>query len=143
MREIAVLPVPVFSALCNQAFRLRRDVFVIEQGVPESEEFDADDLHAFHVVAIGAGEVRGTLRVIHGESHVKLGRVVVEKSWRGQGVATAVISFAMEQHRDVRENRFYLTAQTDKVVFYQRVGFKEFGQEFLDGGIPHLAMKNY
>lgn len=80
LQEIAVLPVPVFSTLCNQAFRLRRDVFIVEQSVPESEEFDADDLEAFHVVAIGGGEVCGTLRVIHAEPHVKIGRVVVERS---------------------------------------------------------------
>lgn len=138
-----MLPVPVFSTLCNLAFRLRRDVFVVEQSVPESEEFDADDLIAFHIVAIGRGEVCATLRVIHAEAHVKIGRVVVERSWRGKGVATAMMKFAMERHRDVRGDRFFLTAQTDKLALYQRHGFKEYGDEFLDGGIPHLAMKNY
>ncbi|MGO7601795.1 GNAT family N-acetyltransferase, partial [Rhizobium ruizarguesonis] len=60
--ETAILSVPVFSTLCNEAFRLRRAVFVHEQKVPEAEELDADDLRAHHLVAVTAGEVSGTLR---------------------------------------------------------------------------------
>jgi predicted GNAT family N-acyltransferase len=46
-------------------------------------------------------------------------------------------------HRAARDNRFYLTAQSDKVALYERFGFTAYGDEFLDGGMPHLAMKNY
>ncbi|MBB3913006.1 putative GNAT family N-acyltransferase [Rhizobium fabae] len=52
MVETAILSVPVFSTLCNEAFRLRRAVFVHEQKVPEAEEFDSDDLTAHHIVAV-------------------------------------------------------------------------------------------
>ena len=42
-----------------------------------------------------------------------------------------------------RTARFYLTAQSDKVALCERFGFVVFGEEFLDGGMPDLAMKNY
>lgn len=74
MVETTILSVPVFSMLCNEAFRLRRAVFVHEQKVPEAEEFDADDLSA-----LTAGEVSGTLRVIYAEEHVKIGRVAASR----------------------------------------------------------------
>jgi len=143
MVETAILSVPVFSTLCNEAFRLRRAVFVHEQKVPESEEFNADDFTAHHLVAVTAGEVSGTLRLIYAEEHVKIGRVAVAGSWCGRGIAAAMIGRAMELHRDARDNRFYLTAQADKLPLYQRFGFVAYGEEFLDGGMPHLAMKNY
>jgi predicted GNAT family N-acyltransferase len=54
-----------------------------------------------------------------------------------------MIGQAMELHRAARDNRFYLTAQADKLPLYERFGFVAYGAEFLDGGIPHLAMKNY
>ena len=41
------------------------------------------------------------------------------------------------------ETRFYLTAQTDKLALYEKLGFTAFGDEFQDGGMPHLAMKTY
>lgn len=144
MHDITFLTVPVFSTLCNAAFALRREVFVIEQQIPESEEFDADDLTATHLVAIGAGNVVGTLRIIWTPEHVKLGRVVVARSWRGKGISKQLLQHAMELARARGETRFYLTAQHDKLGVYQGLGFVAFEEPFDDGsGILHLAMKTY
>jgi predicted GNAT family N-acyltransferase len=141
MPGITLLEVPVFSMLCNEAFRLRRAVFVTEQNVPADEEFDAHDLTATHVVAVARGEVCGTLRVIHVPDHVKIGRVVVAKDARGKGIASAMVGFAMALQPE--GSRFYLTAQTDKTALYEKFGFKAFGDVFDDGGMPHIAMKTY
>ena len=138
---LAVLTVPVFSMLCNQAFRLRREVFIVEQNVPEDEEFDAYDLAATHVVAIADGEVCGTLRIIHDPEHIKIGRVVVAIPARGKGVASAMIAHAIGLQKPA--SRFYLTAQVDKTALYGKFGFVAFGDIFDDGGMPHIAMKTY
>ncbi|WP_200847766.1 GNAT family N-acetyltransferase [Rhizobium sp. 18055] len=143
MADALVLTVPIFSTLCNEAFKLRRAVFITEQKVPLEEEFDHDDLTAHHLVAIIGGEVCGTLRVITMDEHIKIGRVAVSVAARGHGIASLMISQAMKDHGATRGNRFYLTAQTDKVGLYERFGFKAYGDEFLDGGMPHLAMKTY
>lgn len=144
MHDITLLAVPVFSTLANAAFALRREVFVIEQQIPEAEEFDADDLTATHVVAIGAGNVVGTLRIIWTPEHVKLGRVVVAQLWRGQGISTRLLRHAMDLARDRGETRFYLAAQHDKLAVYEKLGFVAFGEPFDDGsGILHLKMKTY
>ena len=143
MREIHILTVPVFSSLCNLGFRLRHTVFVEEQGVPSEQEFDQDDLNAIHIVAISEGEVIGTLRVIRRDEHFKIGRVVVAIAARGKGVASRMLENALEYYEVEARGRFYLTAQTDKVRLYGKFGFKAFGAEFFDGGIPHIAMKNY
>jgi len=140
---ITVLRVPVFSSLCNLAFNIRREVFVWEQHVPEHEENDADDLTATHFVAIVAGEVVGTLRVITKPEHAKIGRVAVRQQFRGQGIAKAMMLAAMDFARANGEQRFYLTAQTDKIGMYEKLGFTAFGAEFQDGGMPHLAMRTY
>lgn len=143
MSNTTVLTVPIFSTLCNEAFRLRREVFILEQNVPPDEEFDADDFIAFHVVGIEAGEVAGTLRLIHAEDYVKIGRVAVGLPWRGRGIAGAMLRHAMEEHSQARGNRFHLAAQSDKMGLYQRFGFKAYGDEFLDVAIPHFNMKNF
>ncbi|WP_137153024.1 GNAT family N-acetyltransferase [Devosia sp. FKR38] len=138
-----ILVVPPFSTLCNAAFALRREVFVWEQNVPEEEEHDADDLTATHFVAVLEGEVVGTLRLIDYPEHVKIGRVAVRQAFRGRGIAQAMIAAAMDHARARGRDRFYLTAQSDKLGFYQRLGFAAFGPEFQDGGMPHRAMRNY
>lgn len=141
--DITILFVPVFSTLCNAAFSLRKEVFVREQGVPEMDEVDLDDFTASHLIAILSGEVVGTLRLIRKDEHVKIGRVAVKATVRGRGIATTLMLHAMENLRASGRDRFYLTAQVDKVDFYTKFGFTAFGEEFLDGGMPHLAMRNY
>jgi predicted GNAT family N-acyltransferase len=141
--DIAILRVPVFSTLCNAAFALRREVFVWEQHVPPQEENDADDLTATHFVAIAEGEVVGTLRVIQKPEHAKIGRVAVRQHWRGRGIAKKLMLAAMQFARDNGQDRLYLTAQTDKLGLYEKLGFVAFGEVFQDGGMPHLAMRTY
>ncbi len=138
-----ILTVPLFSHLGNHALALRREVFVGEQHVPPDEEFDAHDFTATHIVALLDGDVVGALRVLFLPEHVKFGRVVVARSARGQGIATRMMHFAMDLARDRGETRFYLTAQSDKLALYEKLGFVAFGEEFEDGGMPHYAMKTY
>ncbi len=141
--QTTILIVPPFSTLCNAAFGLRREVFVWEQKVPEEEEHDADDMTATHFVAVVAGEVVGTLRLIDKPEHIKIGRVAVRQAFRGHGIARTMILAAMDHARAQGRDRFYLTAQSDKLGFYERLGFAAFGPEFQDGGMPHRAMRSY
>lgn len=138
-----ILTVPPFSTLCNAAFALRREVFVWEQKVPEAEEHDADDMTATHFVAILEGEVVGTLRLIDKPEHIKIGRVAVRQAFRGQGIARQMMLAAMDHARAKGRDRFFLTAQTDKLGFYERLGFTAFGPQFDDAGMPHRAMRTY
>lgn len=143
MNAPIILQVPVFSLLANAAFALRREVFVIEQKVPAEEENDADDLTATHFVALLEGDVVATLRLIDKPEHVKIGRVAVRQAFRGRGIAQALIAAAMDHARLEGRDCFYLTAQSDKLGFYERLGFVAFGPEFMDGGMPHRAMRDY
>ena len=141
--ETVVLTVPVFSMLGNACFGLRREVFVREQHVPDEEEFDADDLTATHLVAIRDGEVCGAMRLITTPARVKIGRVVVRRDHRGEGIAKAMVIAAMEMAAARGESRFHLDAQVDKIGFYESLGFAAYGPVFMDGGMPHRAMKTY
>lgn len=143
MSDIIILPVPVFSTLSNAAFALRKEVFVWEQKVPAEEELDSYDLTATHYVAVAEGNVVATLRLIEQPEHTKIGRVAVHQAWRGKGVARKLIEKAMADAREKGHERFYLTAQSDKLGLYEKLGFVAFGPEFMDGGMPHRAMRDY
>jgi predicted GNAT family N-acyltransferase len=143
MSDLRILAVPLRSHLGALALELRRAVFIIEQNVPVEVERDEYDPTATHIVALLDGNVVGVLRVVFLPEHVKFGRVAVARSARGRGIATAMMHFAMDLVRARGETRFYLTAQTDKLELYEKLGFVAYGDEFQDGGMPHLAMKNY
>lgn len=143
MSDLTLLTVPPFSTLCGSAFALRRDVFVHEQKVPPEEELDAYDLTATHLVAILDGEVVGTLRIVYLDEHAKIGRVVVNRHYRGRGIAKAMMVEAMRIAAEAGQPRVFLGAQLDKLSFYEQLGFVVFGEVFDDGGMPHRAMRNY
>ena len=143
MPSVTILPVPVFSPLCNLAFALRRAVFLDEQQV-EDEEFDAYDLTATHFVAIAEGAVIGTLRLIETPEHMKIGRVAVAKPARGAGIGRQLMQHAMAHARAAGHSRFALNAQHDKTGFYETFGFRPVGAPADDGsGILHVEMRTY
>src|SRR5688572_21425017 len=126
MSDPLILTVPLFSDLGNLGLALRRSVFVDEQHVPAAEEFDSYDLTATHVVALLDGNVVGCLRILFLDEHVKFGRVVVAPASRGKGIASLMMRYAMDLARARGETRFYLTAQTDKLALYEKLGFVAF-----------------
>jgi predicted GNAT family N-acyltransferase len=55
----------------------------------------------------------------------------------------AMMRVAMDVAKELGQVRFYLTAQSDKIGLYEKLGFVAFGDEFEEGGMPHRAMKTY
>jgi predicted GNAT family N-acyltransferase len=143
MPQLTILTVPVYSPLCNLAFALRRAVFIDEQQV-QDEEFDEHDRTATHFVAITAGDLVGTLRLIETSEQVKIGRVAVARSARGSGIGRQLMQHAMDFARGRGQSRFALNAQADKAGFYAALGFHAVTEPADDGsGILHVEMRTY
>ncbi|UII57053.1 GNAT family N-acetyltransferase [Cytobacillus spongiae] len=125
----------------QDAFSVRKSVFVEEQQVPLEEEIDEFESSAAHFVlydgelAVGAGR----FRVLDGIGKVE--RICVLSSHRkggsGKALMTAIEDFAKEQN--IHELK--LNAQTHAIPFYNKLGYEVVSEEFLDAGIPHRTMK--
>ncbi|MFE5811261.1 GNAT family N-acetyltransferase [Streptomyces sp. NPDC056491] len=132
-------------------FAVRSEVFVVEQSVPESIEYDAYDADAVHVLAVGADAVPlGTGRLLHGPVALgktgdltvgSLGRLAVAKSARGLGVGVALVRAIEAEAARRGLTAVDLGAQTHALGFYERLGYVAYGPEFQDAGIPHRAMR--
>lgn len=121
-----------------EVWRLRQQVFVIEQDCPYPD-LDGRDLEAAtrHVVLLEDDAVLGTLRVLDDGAWARIGRVVVAPEARGRGLAALLMAEAMTLCGD-REVR--LDAQTGLAGFYAAYGFEVAGPEFDEDGIMHLPM---
>ncbi|MEU0336226.1 GNAT family N-acetyltransferase [Streptomyces sp. NPDC006193] len=133
-------------------FALRKEVFVVEQGVAEDIEYDAYDAVAVHVLAVRRdGVPLGTGRLLHGETAAaktggdpavgSLGRLAVSREARGQGVGAALVRAVEDAARARGLAAVDLHAQTHALGFYERLGYEAYGPEFPDAGIPHRAMR--
>ncbi len=123
---------------------IRRQVFIDEQGVPESEEFGEEDNNAAHWIAYGADNVAmGTARLL-GD---KVGRMAVLKTHREQGVGSALMRQIIRYAATMSTDNIHLDAQVHALPFYERMKFEADGPVFDDVGIPHqhmtLALKHF
>jgi predicted GNAT family N-acyltransferase len=127
----------------EECFRIRAEVFIVEQSVPIGMERDAHDNEALHFIALADGQSVGTARVVlrdNGTS-AKIGRVAVYRSNRGVGIGKLLIA-AIEGCPDLkRVHTFVLDAQTHALQFYEGLGYEAYGKEFMDAGMPHRRMK--
>lgn len=120
---------------------LRRVVFIDEQGVPEADEIDDQDEVAIHLLASAGGRPVGTARLLLKGGAGKIGRVCVLREWRGTGLGAALIRAALARLRaEPGIATAKLSAQTDALGFYEKLGFAAVGEVYMDAGIPHQDM---
>ena len=140
MRIVAV----PFSALTSEAayavWRLRQDVFVVEQECPYPD-LDGRDLEpgTRHVLMTDADDALvGYARVLDDGAQWRIGRVLLARAVRGRGLADLLVETALGvcRGRDV-----VLDAQSPLAPWYAALGFTVDGPEFVEDGIPHVPMR--
>jgi predicted GNAT family N-acyltransferase len=117
--------------------RIRREVFILEQGIPESEEWDGEDGSSIHVLVTLNREPVGTGRL---ERAGKIGRIAVMPGLRGRGFGTLILGRLLDEARRLGIREPHLHAQVQAVPFYGKLGFAREGGEFDEAGIPHVRM---
>ena len=131
-----------WTALEQQAARVRTAVFVQEQGIPADVEWDLADLTALHAVATnGLGQVVGTARLVRqAEGVARVGRMAVTRELRGAGLGQQLLR-ALEAAAAARgDTEVMLHAQHNAQGFYERMGYAVRGPVFEEVGIPHAEM---
>jgi len=140
--------VKTFHQLANQElhdiFRLRVDIFVLEQNCPYSEidGKDPECLHAFNQID---GEMASYARIVPPglsyEKEASIGRVVVHEKFRKDGLGVKLIAAAIQRVKEEWPNcNIKISAQAHLQHFYNLNGFKTVSEEYLEDDIPHVAM---
>ena len=118
---------------------IREAVFIREQNVPVDLEWDGKDEESRHALALSmSGDAIGCGRLLP-NGHV--GRMAVLQSWRKQKVGTALMEALLDEARSRGYKQVDIDAQTFAIPFYHKFGFAEYGQEFMDAGMPHKKMQ--
>jgi predicted GNAT family N-acyltransferase len=127
-------------AQMDQAWAIRRSVFIDEQHVPEEIEMDADDAHAFHALAVDRLSPVGCGRMVAHDDYVKIGRMAVLRERRDEGIGRSILEFLMERAKQQGFRRAVLHAQLTAEGFYLKNGYIPEGEVFEEAGIQHRRM---
>ncbi|WP_416478252.1 GNAT family N-acetyltransferase [Isoptericola sp. G70] len=124
-------------------WRLRQDVFVVEQDCPYPD-LDGRDLEpgTRHVVLLDGDRVVGTARVLDDGDVQRIGRVVCHPDVRGTGASGELMRAALAAASAAApEADVVLGAQSPLAGWYGTFGFVVDGPEYLEDGIPHVPMR--
>lgn len=125
----------------EDAFFVRKAVFVEEQQVDVEEEIDQYEDCSVHFVLyneqeqpIGAGRFREL------DGYGKIERICVMSNARQSGAGKQIMATIEDFARENRFQQLKLNAQTQAIPFYEKLGYHIVSEEFMDAGIPHRTM---
>ncbi len=126
----------------QQAFEVRRQVFVREQDISEDLVFDGYDREALHMVVKDGERVIGSARVqFLADNQAKLERMAILKRYRRKGIGREMLLFLDTVWQDKQVQQVIIHAQLEVVPFYKLCGFDELGLPFWEAGIKHMEMR--
>ena len=124
-----------------EILKARVAVFVVEQNCAY-QELDGKDRFSYHVILKDNTGVQAYLRVVDkGVSfeEVSIGRVLTQK--RGCGLGNKILLEGIKVARErMHADRIKIEAQSYAKGFYEKMGFIQVSEEFLEDGIPHILM---
>ncbi|MDP4170591.1 MAG: GNAT family N-acetyltransferase [Bacillota bacterium] len=124
----------------EDAFSVRRKVFIEEQKVPAEEELDQYENECVHFVLYNGSQPAGAGRFRVVDGYGKVERICVLKEHRKSGSGKAIMNGIEKYANENGLKKLKLNAQTQAIPFYSGLGYETVSEEFLDAGIPHRTM---
>ncbi len=123
--------------------RLRAEVFVVEQDCVY-QDIDDKDQKALHIIGYKNSEIVAYTRIFDAGDYfddASIGRVVVSEKERKYGHGHKLMSYSIKAVEEkFTTDKIKVSAQCYLKSFYETHGFKQIGEEYLEDGIPHIAM---
>lgn len=123
--------------------QLRSEVFVVEQDCVY-QDIDGKDQKAIHVLGFKNNKLIAYTRLFKPGDYFKeasIGRVVVKENERQFKYGYDIMNASIKAVKDLfNETTIKISAQTYLKNFYNNLGFTKIGEEYLEDGIPHIAM---
>lgn len=127
----------------QDAYSIRKKVFVEEQQVPQELEIDEFEERCEHFVAydeqnnpVGAGRLRPLTA-----NEAKVERICVSQSERGNGLGALIMKELEKVAAGMNIQTLLLHSQDHAEAFYLGIGYQSISEPFDEAGIIHVKMK--
>ncbi|MFY7697847.1 MAG: GNAT family N-acetyltransferase [Legionella sp.] len=121
---------------------IRKKVFVEQQGIPDSLEWDGLDGSSSHYLLTIDNHPVGTARVRLLGDVAKVERVAILSDYQYQGYGRIIMETMLTDIRkDYSLRAVKLSSQVQVIPFYEKLGFIVCSDPYFDAGIVHQDMQ--
>lgn len=129
------------GSVFNDSLFIRKEVFILGQGIDPKIEVDDPVDNTLHFAGYVKSKPVTTLRALKlNKDQVKLQRVATLKSQSGKGYSSELIEYVSDFFRHQGISELVLGAQVYIIPFYEKLGFKAYGDKYMEAGIEHKMM---
>ncbi len=138
--DIRVTRVETHRELAS-ALEIRKEVFVLEQGIPAELDNDGKDGDALHVLVYAGGRAVATGRVVvSGTGEAVLARIAVRREHRNRGLGRRVVRELEALGAEGGARTFRLHPHHYLERFYEGLGYRTVGEGGSVGGHRLIGM---
>lgn len=127
-----------------EILRLRAEVFIVEQNCVY-QDIDNKDQKAIHILGYKKKKLVAYARIFNTNDyfeHASIGRVIVAKKERQHQYGYDLMQVAIQAvNSHFKENNIAISAQKHLRNFYNKLGFVQKNEEYIEDGIPHIYME--
>lgn len=131
------------STIVYKILQLRNEVFIVEQSCAYQDVDNKDQL-ALHVLGWKEDELIGYARCFKNGDYFDdsaIGRVLIKEKYRSNSFGKLIMQAAIRAiEENFKTSKIKISAQTYLIDFYNQLGFKEYGEPYLEDAIPHISM---
>ena len=128
----------------EEYFKIRNEIFVIEQKIFPETDIDEYDKDAIHIAAVqkSTGKMVGAVRCYNPEENTWVGgRLSAATGFRNGRVGYNLVRFAVQSVKARGCTKFLAYVQPQNVKFFQRLDWNPVGELFSHHGKPHQLME--
>ena len=130
------------TAEYNQMIKLRDAILRQPLGLTFSPDELEKEKNNLHIAAYEDDQILGCCMLVEeGDETVRLRQMAVINDLQGKGIGRALMNFAENLARDRGYKIIRMHARNNVVGFYEKVGYKIKGDQFIEITIPHYVME--
>jgi predicted GNAT family N-acyltransferase len=126
----------------QQMLRLRKDILRQPLGLNFSQEELEREKDNLLMAAFDDDKMLACCMLVEEDPQtVRLRQMAVQNDLQGQGIGKALMQFAENLARDRGYQKITMHARKNAAGFYERMGYRIIGDEFIEITIPHYLME--
>jgi predicted GNAT family N-acyltransferase len=128
----------------NQMIELRRQVLRKPLGLEFSDEDLSREKDDVLIAAYEDDQILGCCILTQIDPNtVRLRQMAVKAGLQGKGIGRVLMQFAENVARDRGNKKLTMHARKTVAGFYEKLGYKVAGEEFIEVTIPHYKMEKH